>query len=39
MMPFSSAIATGRWLQRIRSRLTAWPQAMWPQVSPKGLYW
>jgi hypothetical protein len=39
MTPFSSGIATGRWVHRTRSRLTAWPQLMWPQVLGNGLYW
>ena len=31
--------ATGRWVQVARSSETAWPQDMFPQVLPKGLFW
>ena len=37
--PFSSARASGRCCQWTRSGLTAWPQLMWPHLSPNGLYW
>ncbi|HWD99105.1 MAG TPA: FtsX-like permease family protein [Bryobacteraceae bacterium] len=37
--PFSSRSATGRSCQCRRSRLTTWPQLMWPHSSPNGFYW
>ena len=37
--PSASASASGRCSQCVRSRLTAWPQLMWPQRLPNGLFW
>ena len=35
----SCGMATGSSVQCTRSLLTAWPQDMFPQVFPLGLYW
>ena len=35
----SAGMASGSSCQWTRSRLTAWPQEMLPQVLPDGLYW
>ncbi len=35
----SQAIATGCSVQSVRFSDVAWPQDMFPQVFPKGLFW